>query len=87
MLKHLVLTAAWEDDKKGKTEIGYQIPNRMLSCARRATPREALAAALLGMLDEAPTGAPLSLPALLGGEAGILISPAQGHASFLSSVC
>lgn len=76
-----------KDDEKGKIEIGYKIPNRMLSHARKATPREALAAALLGMLDEAPVGAPLGLPAPLGRGVCTLFSPAQGHASFLSSGC
>lgn len=76
-----------KDNEKGKIEIGYQIPDRMLGHARRAAPWEARAAALPGMLDEAPAGALLGLPAPLGWGVGALFSPAQGHASFFSSGC
>jgi len=76
-----------KNDEKGKIETGCQIPNRILGHARRAAPREVLAAASPGMLDEAPAAAPLGLPAPLGRGAGTPFSPAHGHASFLSSGC
>lgn len=76
-----------KDDEKGKIEIGCQIPNRLLGHVKRATPWDALAAALLGLLDEATAGPPLGLAAPLGQGAGTLFSPAQGHAIFLSSGC
>lgn len=78
---------SWCSWLSGKIETGYRVPSRLLAHARRASPQEVLAAAVLGMLDEALVGTLLGLSAPLEQGAGTPFSPAQDHTSFFSSGC